>query len=326
MKRHLRIHVFVCLSVPLLVLASACRESGRRVVGVVPKSKANSFWLAVHAGAVAAAEEADMDIIWNGPAQEADFSHQVAIVDDLINRQVTGILVAPSDQNAMVPVIERAHRSGIPLIIFDSGANAENYVSYVATDNYGGGVLAARRMAEILGEKGEVAMVGVLPGSASGVARENGFRETLEKEFPEVKLVAFQYGMADRAKSLAVAEDFLTAHPDLDGIFGSAEPGSIGAVQAVKNRGLAGKVKIIGFDTSPTLVEDLESGVIDSLVMQDPFTMAYRAFKTLEEKLEGGTPPRRINLPPVLATSENFREPDIFRLIDPQAEIDRYLK
>ena len=110
---------------------------------------------------MAAAEEADMEVLWNGPAQETDFSHQAAIVDDLINRHVAGILVAPSDQNATVPVIERAHRSGIPLIIFDSAANAENYVSFVATDNYGGGVLAARRMAEILGEKGEVAMIGV---------------------------------------------------------------------------------------------------------------------------------------------------------------------
>ena len=295
-------------------------------MGVVPKSQNNYFWQAVHAGAAAAAQESEMEILWNGPALETDFTRQLTILDDLINRRVDGILLAPSDRDALVPAIERAHRAGIPLVILDSGANTEDRVSFVATDNYGGGVMAARRMAKILEGKGNVAMIGIMPGAASGLAREKGFRETLEKEFPGLKLVAFQYGMAEAAKSLTVAEDFLTAHPDLDAIFASAEPATIGAAQAVKARGLAGKIKIVGFDTSPTLVEDLEAGVIDSLILQDPFTMAYRAFKTLEEKIEGGTPPRRIDLPPVLATSENFREPAIYRLIDPQEEIDRYLK
>ncbi|WP_238314666.1 substrate-binding domain-containing protein, partial [Methylobacterium crusticola] len=87
------------------------------------------------------------EVIWNGPAIEAEFTRQITIVDDLIHRGVEGILLAPSDQEALVPVIERASRAGIPLTIFDSGANAENYVSFVATDNYGGGAIAARRMA-----------------------------------------------------------------------------------------------------------------------------------------------------------------------------------
>ena len=312
--------------VPFLTSTLHCGRSDRRAIGVVPKSQSNYFWRAVHAGAQAAAQEAGFEVIWNGPAIEAEFTRQITIVDDLIHRGVEGILLAPSDQEALVPVIERASRAGIPLTIFDSGANAENYVSFVATDNYGGGAIAARRMAEILGGQGRVAMIGVMPGSASSIERENGFRETLEKEFPGLNLVAFQYGMGEAARSLRVAEDFLTAHPELDGIFGSAEPGTIGTVQAVKARGLAGKVKIVGFDTSPTLVEDMKAGALDSLVLQDPFTMAYQAFHTLTDKLEGGTPPRRIDIPPTLVTRENSQNPKILRLLEPQAEIDRYLK
>ena len=96
--------------------------------------------------------------------------------------------------------------------------------------------------------------------------------------------------------------------------------------QAVKARRLQGKVKIVGFDTSPSLVEDLRTGVIDSLVLQDPFNMAIQAFQTLMDKLEGGTPPRRVDMAPTLATSQNFRHPKISRLLDPQPNIDRYLK
>ena len=312
----------------LFLLSSllSCGRTARPTIAVVPKPQSHFFWQAVHAGAVSAANEAGYEVLWNGPASEADFAHQIRILDDLINRRVSGILIAPSDREVLVPAIERAHRAGIPLTIVDSGANAENYVSYVSTNNYEGGVMAARRMGEIPGGRGQVAVVGLMPGSTSTVARETGFQETLEKEFSEIKLVAFQYGMSNRARSLAAAEDILTAHPDLDGIFGSAEPGTIGVVQAVKARRLAGKVKIVGFDTSPSLVEDLRTGVIDSLVLQDPFNMAIQAFQTLTEKLEGGTPPRRINMTPTLATSENLSQPNISRLLDPQPNIDRYLR
>lgn len=305
--------------------AFGCRQQSGTVIGVIPKSQAHLFWQAVHAGTVAAAQKAGVEIAWNAPSTETDYARQVAIVDDMIQRRVNAILLAPTDREALVPAIERAAKAGIPLTIFDSGANTESYVSFVATNNYEGGVEGARRLAEILKEKGKVAMIGVTPGSASTLERENGFRETLEKEFPELQLAAFQYGMSDRARSLAVAEDFLTAHPDLDGIFASNESGTLGAAQAVKARGLAGKVKVVGFDTSPSLVEDLQAGVIDALVLQDPFQMGYLAVGTLLRHLKGEVPPRRINLTPAVATAANLAEGDIERLLDPEPQIKLYL-
>ncbi|PYV12320.1 MAG: sugar ABC transporter substrate-binding protein, partial [Acidobacteria bacterium] len=159
---------------------------------------------------------------------------------------------------------------------------------------------------------------------ASTLAREQGFRETLGKEFPDLKLVAWQYGMSDRARSLAVTEDILTAHPDLDGIFASNESSTIGAVQALKARGLGGKVKIVGFDSSPSLIDDLRAGVVDSVVLQDPFQIGYQGLKTILDQRAGHTPPKRIDLPPTLVTRENLSEPKIQHLLNP--EIERYLK
>jgi ribose transport system substrate-binding protein len=309
----------VCIVFVLIALIS-CHQGKQRVIAVVPKGQAHIFWQTVHAGAKAAGEKFGATILWNGPALEIEISKQINILEDLINRRVDGIVVAPSDQKALVPVIESAIRRGIPVTIFDSGAQTESYLSFVSTDNYQGGVRAARRMAEVLGQRGKVAVVGVMPGGASTTQRENGFRETLDKEYPGVKVVAFQYGMSDRAKSLAVAEDMLTGHPDLDGIFGPNESSSIGAAQAVKGRGLTGKVKVIGFDSSPSLITDLEEGVIDSLIVQNPFAMGFEGVKTVCEKLDGKVPQRRIDTGVTLVTKGDLTDPKIQQLIRPNLE------
>ena len=321
-----RFRAFFLLFAPVLSVAcavTACRQRRRPLYEVIPKAQAHVYWQAVHAGALKAAQEASVDIIWNGPATESDYSGQIVITEDSINRHVDGIEIAPSDKRALVPVIRQARDAGIPLTVIDSGVDTDDYVSFVATDNYGGGVLAAHRVAQILGGHGNVAVKALLPGAGSTTAREEGFKDTLAKESPEVKIVSFQYGMSDRSRSLAVTEDILTAHPTLDGIFASAEPGSIGAAQALKARRLAGKVKLVGFDSSTSLVEDLRGGSIDSLVVQEPFQIGYLGLKTLIDERSGRKPPKRIDLPPTLVTKDNLNEPKIMEILNPQLE--RYL-
>jgi ribose transport system substrate-binding protein len=306
-----------------MLILGACGRRHRPVYAVIIKGTAVIHWQTVHAGAVAAAREASVDIDYNGPAMEADFARQIAILDDSINRRVDGILLAPSDRVALVPGIRRAKQAGIPVTLIDSGAQTEDFVSFVGTDNYAGGVLAARRLAQILGNKGEIAMTAGIPGGEATMARERGFMDTLTKNYPGLKLVTWQYGMCDRTRSLAVTEDILTAHPDLNGIFSSNEAGTIGVSQAVKGHGLVGKVQIVGFDTSPTLVDDVKAGVIDSLILQDPFQMGYQGLKTLLSYKSGKKPVREIDFPPVLATRENIQEPKIQRLVNP--DIKRYV-
>ena len=269
------------------VFGAACRKKERLVIAVVPKAQAHIFWQTVHAGAVAAGEELGVEVRWNGPASEIDFSRQINVVDDFINQRVDGIALAPSHGESLVPIVER-------------------------------------RMGEILPDGGKIAMIGTIPGSVSTTERENGFRETIQRDFPKLKIGPFQYGMSDRAKGLAVAEDILTAHPDLIAIFCSNESGTIGAVQAAKSKGVAGKLKIVGFDTSPTLIEDLESGNIDSLVVQNPFRMGYLAVKTLVEHLRGHSPEKRIDTGATVVTAANLREPSIQYLVNPP--IQKYLK
>lgn len=315
--KKLKLRVLLLAVVVACFSATACNRgnSGKRVIAVIPKGVAHFFWQSVHAGADAAGKEFGVEVMWKGPAQETDYSGQINIVEDAINRRVDGIVLAPSHGDALVPIVERAQREGILVTIFDSGISTETYLSYVATDNHHGGVVAAERLAEKLGGKGKVAILGVKAGSVSTDEREQGFQETIKQKYPGISIVAFQYGDADRAKSLDRATDMLTSHADLNGMFASNESSTVGAVQAIKQKGLAGKVILGGFDSSPNLIDDLKAGAIDSLVLQDPFKMGYEGVKAIVSKLNGQTPQRHLDTGVKLLTKENLDSPEMQQLL-----------
>jgi ribose transport system substrate-binding protein len=290
---------------------------------VIPKGTADVFFQSVHAGALAAGQQFHAEILWDGPASETDYSRQVEIMDSMLNRHVNGIAVAATDKTILNASLDRAARENVPLAIFDSGVDSTNYISFVATNNYEGGQLGGRKLGQLLNGKGTVAMIEHAPGSASTMEREQGFKDAMAKEFPGIQIVAEQYSMADRAKGLAVTENILTARPDLNGIFASSEPSSVGAAQALKSRGLAGKVKLVAFDSSDGLVDDLKGGTIDALVVQDPFKIGFEGVRAVAEKLEGKTPAKKVDLSAVVITKGDLERPEIRQLLHP--DLKKYL-
>lgn len=205
----------------------------------------------------------------------------------------------------MASVVERAEAAGVPTVIYDSDVDTPKRLSYIATDNKEGGRMAARRLGDVLGGKGKVAVIGFMPGSASTMEREDGFIEELKAKFPGIQMAGMQFGMADRAKAMAATENFLTAHPDLNGVFADNESSLSGAVQALKSRN-AKQVKLVGFDASEALVGDLKEGWIDALILQDPFRMGYESAKAITNRLAGQEPAARQDLPAALATREDL--------------------
>ena len=304
-----------------LALVCSCNRDRKKTIAVIPKGNAHIFWQSVHAGAVAASRDAGVEIIWNGPASESDYTGQLKVVDAMINRHVDAIALAPIDKQAMVGVVERAAAAGIPMIIFDSGIDTGKFVAQVATDNYHAGEIAAERMAKLLNGKGNVAIVAVMPGAASTTAREQGFEDDIKKNAPGVRIVDKQYGMAEVATSLTKAENILTGHPDLDGIFASNESSSVGAAQAIRDR--KSKVKLVGFDWSPTLLDDLKNGVIDSLVVQDPFRMGQEAVRLAVDHLAGKPVTRMNPLAPKLIDLSNLNTPEVQAQLNP--DLKKYL-
>jgi ribose transport system substrate-binding protein len=293
-----------------------CRGEQKKVVGVVPKGANHIFWQTVHAGAIKAAQESDLEVEWNAPTLEIDSSRQIAIVESMVNRRLAGIALAPVDRKALVGVVERANAAGIPVAIFDSDIDTEQRLTYIATDNREGGRIAARKLAEILVEEGEVAIISFMPGSAATMEREEGFREEIAKRHPRIKIVQTAYGMADRAKARAATENIMAAHPDLRGIFADNESSSAGAVLALKARANT-KVRMVAFDSNDQLVADLKDRLIDALVIQKPFAMGYESVKAVARKLQGQSVVSRVDLSAVLVTRADVEKPEIVELLHP---------
>jgi ribose transport system substrate-binding protein len=307
-----------------VALIGGCNRSHKRQIAVIPKGTAHVFWQTVHAGANAAGEQFNVDILWNGPPMETEYSRQIQIMDSMIARHVDGIALAATDRNALNASIDRAASQKIPVTIFDSGVDTTNFRTFVATDNYAGGQAGARKLAELIGGAGPVGMVNNAPGSLSTMERERGFKDVIIKEFPRIKIVAEQYSMSDRAKGLAATENILTAHENLVGIFASAEPASVAAGQALKSRYLTGKIKLVGFDSSEQLINDLKEGVIDALIAQDAFKMGFEAVRTVVDAIDGKPVPKKLDLNAVVVTKADLDKPEIHALLYP--DLKKYLK
>lgn len=310
----------------------ACGGSGRsqggaaparKTIVVIPKGTQHEFWKAIHAGAVKAGRELDVDVIWKGPIREDDREAQIAEVENFIGRGVSGIVLAPVDEQALrVPVVNAA-RSGIPVVVIDSALNADEQVSFVATDNVAGGRLAGERMVQALGGKGRVILLRHMAGSASTMAREQGFLEVMTANAGMDVVSSNQYGGTTAETAYQASENLLArfkgeaGKPGVDGIFCPNEGTAFGMLRALQDTGLAGHVVFIGFDASESLVRGLDAGHIDSLVVQDPFKMGYLGVQTMVRHLAGSPVERRVDTGVVLATRENRGQPAIRDLLSP---------
>ena len=291
------------------------QQSGQRQVAVIPKGITHVFWESIRRGAEKAGAEAGVKIFWNGPEREGNREMQIQIIEDCITQKVSGFVLAPIDNKALVPSVEKIYARDIPCVIIDSGIDTDKYVSFVATDNYKGGVIAAKRMGKILNGKGKIVVVKYAPGSASTMKREDGFINTIEKEFPDIEIVDTKYGLDTVETALQAAEDLLTKNAELDGIFACNESTSVGTLRALQSQRRAGKMKMIGFDAGGLLLEGVRTGVVDSLVVQNPYKMGYEGVRTLIAALDGTKVERRLDTGVTLVTKDNLETAEIQALL-----------
>jgi len=308
------------------VLIGGCDPgSGKKLtIALIPKGTTHEFWKSVHLGAQKAAKEVDVDIIWKGPLQENDRQGQINEVETFINRGVSGICLAPLDSKALRKYASASMAKKIPVVIFDSGLEGEDYVSYVATDNYKGGVLAGEHLAKVLGGKGKVALLRYMEGSESTVQREQGFLDAISKSKDIEVISQNQYAGATADTALKASENLLaslkTADGGLkiDGLFAPNESSAIGMLRALQTAKLAGKIKFVGFDTSERLVAALKSGELHGTVLQNPINMGYLAVKTMVAHLRGTAVQKRVDTGVTIATPENMDQPEIKALLRPE--------
>lgn len=291
-------------------------------IAVIPKGTTHEFWKSVHAGAEKAAKElGDVEVLWKGAQLEVDLPGQISVVQDFVTRGVDGICLAPTDSQALVPYVAESVENKIPVVIFDSAlADDSKSVAYVATDNYRGGRIAAQRMAEALGGKGDVILLRYKVGSESTEQRETGFLDELKENHPEVNvLVSTEYAGTKPDEAFAKASQLLQKyHDEVDGIFAVCEPNADGVLGALKEADLAGKVKFVAFDPSEPLVAGLKEGTVHGIVLQDPVTMGYEAVRTMHAHLTGKAVEKRVQTGEHVATPENMETPEMKRLLHPE--------
>jgi ribose transport system substrate-binding protein len=287
-------------------------------IAVIPKGTTHEFWKSIHAGANKAGSELGVSIVWKGPVREDDRDEQVKVVENFIAAGVDGIVLAPLDDTALVPVVKDAVSAGIPVVIIDSDIRWDGRVSFVATDNYEGGAASARRLGGLLEGRGKVAMMRYQEGSASTMERETGFLETLAKDFPAIEIVSDnQYGGATTESAYKTAENLLVKLRELDGVFCPNESTTFGMLRALQDAKRAGEVRFVGFDASDKLVQALGAGEIHGLAVQNPFAMGELGVRTLVAHLDGQTVEARIDTGVQIVTADNMHEESVAALLAP---------
>jgi ribose transport system substrate-binding protein len=294
---------------------------GKYVIAVLPKGTAQSFWLAVKAGADDACREAGLpEPIWSGPDSETDVPRQIQIVQTMITQKVNAIVMAACDADGLVPYVEQAQKAGIPVIMIDSGLKKDISVAVLSTDNVKGGEEAADALAKVIGDKGKVGCIPFIQGAKSSDDRENGFKQGLKKH-PGIQLVKILYSNSDVGEGMTKTQTMLTSTPDLAGIFAANQAGAEGAIQAIKQMGKVGKVRLVCYDASEVEMQALKDGVADALIVQNPYRMGHDGVMTAIKAIKGEKiEPRLIDTGVTVVTKENLNTPEIQKLLNPTAK------
>jgi ribose transport system substrate-binding protein len=300
---------FAVLAVGFALLLSGCGAGGpdaKYQIAVVPKSVSFEFWTRVEAGAKAAATEMDSTAVrWKGTSDESDVAGQVRILESFINQGVDAIVVAATDSKGIVPTLREAEKQGIPVITIDSGTEPQISRSLISTNNARAAGKAADLIAEATGGEGQVALIPYVAGASTSNAREKGFKRHLQ-QYEGLKLVTTRYSNSSYSRAMTVTEDILTSYPNLDAIFAANEPSAVGTAQALKSRGKAGEVTLVGFDASPREIEGMRSGTIHGLIVQNPYRMGYHGVKQAMRAIKGKPVEKRIDSGSIVVTNENL--------------------
>jgi ribose transport system substrate-binding protein len=299
-------------------------------IALIPMGTTDEYWRTIHAGAERAARELGVKVIWQGPMRRDDRSAQCDVVDNMIVRKVSGIVLAPVDSMALRGPVEDAYRSGIPIVVIDSDLRSNRLLSFIATNNYKGGLMAGEHLSQLLSGKGRIVMLRGVEGNASTDNRERGFIDAIKMHREIVVVSSNQHGGGTSETAYKASENLLAPLKNgqgklsIDGIFCPNESTTFGMLRALQDGGLAGKIAFIGFDSSEKLNRALARKEISALVVQNPMKIGYLGIKTLVAHLHHEPVVAKVDVAAALITSENMNETAMHELLYP--DLSRWLK
>ncbi len=279
-------------------------------IAVIVKTENSNFWQNVKGGALDAEKElkGEYTISFQGPEAETNVVEQVNMIDNAINRKVSGIVLAPSDPDALAIPVKKAWENGIPVVIIDSRLNDASeayYQSFLATDNRAAGAAAAKALIEAAGSEGKISIMSFTPGAGSAIDRVGGFEDYI-KGHSNLQSIGTFYSQADMVTALNQTIDVLASHSDLTAIFGANEPTAVGMARAIKQQGYAGKITAVGFDGNSDLQEFVKDGTLDGIIVQSSYQMGYKGVLTIKDILDGKAVEKNIDTGIVYVNKDNI--------------------
>ena len=273
-------------------------------LGLVLSTLNNPFFVTLRDGAQTAADAAGVKLIVVD-AQD-DSAKMIGGIEDLISKQVSALLVNPTDADAVVPAIQKANEAGIPVFTVDRGASGGEVVSHIASDNVAGGKMAAEYLCEAIGAAGNVVELQGIAGTSAARDRGEGFNAYMAESCADAPIVAQQTANFNRDEGLTVFENILQAQPEIAGVFAHNDEMILGAIQAAEAAGRSGIV-FVGFDAIDDAVQAVKDGKLAATVAQQPALMGQLAVETAGKFLAGETVEAYIPVALSLVTPENVQ-------------------
>lgn len=327
MQTHKKI---VWMLVPLLALGaytaillqSVRTESGKdKSIIVIMKSNdiRTEFWQTVRAGAKTAAKEFQAKADIRGPLQETDVHEQIGLVEQAIAEKPQAIVLAPADNDLLVPVAEKVRQAGIKLVVIDSPLDGNPGDSFIASNNLDAGRKAGRALVSMTNGRPAVAILSDKGGSPTATDRETGIREALAADPPAV-VVGTRYAANQEELAYQATKQLLADHPEINGMICLNETATLGAAKAIKELTKSASVKLVGFGASIYEIKLLEEGALHATLVQKPFNIGYLGVKAAVELIDGKKANLRDNIDSTVVTKENMYDPENQKLLFPFVE------
>ena len=292
-------------------------------IGFLP-GVVDPFYQVMQLGVEAAAKDLGVEVVTQIPATWG-VEVQTPILDALVARgDLDYIVTAPTDKDQMIGPLQAAADAGIKVITVDTFLGDGDYangpvtfpISYIGSDNVEGGRISARGLAKAIGGKGGVYINSTNPNVSSVEGRAVGFKEVMEKEFPDIKVVGLDFNLDDMNTAVQQTAAVLQRTPDLAGVFGTNVFSAQGAGTAVVNAGLGGQVQVVAYDATQFAIEQLRAGVVSLVLAQKPFDMGYMAVQFAAADAAGVTSlPRRVETGFAIIDKDNVDDPAVARFI-----------
>jgi ribose transport system substrate-binding protein len=275
--------------------APAAEPAKKPYIPVICKGFQHQFWQSVKLGAEQAAAQYNVDITFEGPEGESQVDKQIDMLQTDIGKNPAAICFAAIDSKAVIPLLQQAKDKNIPIIGFDSGVDSDIPVTTCTTDNVAAAALAADKLAEAIGSKGEIGIICHDQVSQTAVDRRDGFTNQIKSKYPDIKIVDLQYGGGDQAKSADIAKTMMQAHPNLKAIFGTNEGSAIGCIKGVIEAKMDGKIVVVGYDAGKAQKDAVRSGQMLGSITQDPVGIGFKAVEAAVKAINGETLPKTID-------------------------------